>query len=265
MIKIFFIGDIVGKPGREICCELIRDYRRANGIDLVIANGENAADGVGIMPAHYHELVSGGIDCITLGDHAFRRKEIFSVFTESLSKIVRPANYPKVAPGRSSIVLSLRSGIKVGIFCCLGRVFMDPVDCPFTAANRVLEEFPEDVKVRIVDFHAEATSDKQLMGRHLDGKVSAVFGTHTHVATADEAVLPGGTAYISDVGMTGPHHSIIGRRIDRVLEKVRTFRPTHFDVATEDVRISGAVATIDETTGLATSMERVQLCSDENP
>jgi 2',3'-cyclic-nucleotide 2'-phosphodiesterase len=259
-VRILLIGDVVGKPGREICTKAIRGIRIKEQLDLVVANAENSAGGSGMTPEIYHELIAAGIDGITMGDHAFRRREIFPIL-QSERKIVRPANYPREAPGREFAVLRARNQVNVAIFTLLGRVFMPPVDCPFQAAERVLAALPPDARVVLLDFHAEATSDKQLMGRFLDGRVSAVLGTHTHVPTADEQILPGGTAFQCDVGMTGPHESILGRRIDRVMETTRTFRPTQFEVATGDVRIYGTIVDVDPATGKATGIRR--LCVDE--
>jgi len=258
-VRLLLIGDIVGKPGRQIITRALRALRSEEELDLVVANAENAAGGSGLTPAIYQELIAAGVDGITLGDHCFRRREIFTVL-QTERKIVRPANFPHQAPGHDHAILRARGGIPVAIFTCLGRVFMPPVDCPFAAADRVLAVLPADVRVILMDFHAEATSDAQLMGRHLDGRVSAVLGTHTHVPTADEQVLPGGTAFQCDVGMTGPHESILGRRIDRVLETTRTFRPTHFDVASQDVRLNGTIVDVDPQTGHATAIRR--LCVD---
>jgi 2',3'-cyclic-nucleotide 2'-phosphodiesterase len=257
-MRILLIGDIVGKPGRQICTQAIRGLRAEENLDLVVANAENAAGGSGLTPEIYHELMAAGIDGITMGDHVYRRREIFSIL-QSERKIVRPANFPSTAPGRDVAILRTRQQQSVAIFCLLGRVFMPPVDCPFQAADRVLAALPSDVRVVLLDFHAEATSDKQLMGRHLDGRASAVLGTHTHVATADERILPRGTAFQCDVGMTGPHESILGRRIDRVMETTRTFRPTHFDVATDDVRLNGSIVDVDPQTGRATGIRRVSV------
>jgi hypothetical protein len=259
-MRILFIGDIVGKPGRHICKQALRGLRAEENLDLVVANAENAAAGSGITPEIYHELMNSGIDGITLGDHAFRRREIFPVL-QTERRIVRAANYPAAAPGHDYAVLRTRQQVGVAFFTLLGRVFMPPIDCPFNAADRVLAALPADVRVILLDFHAEATSDKQLMGRHLDGRVSAVLGTHTHVATADETILPGGTAFQCDVGMTGPHESILGRRIDRVMETTRTFRPTHYEVATGDVRLNGSIVDVDPQTGHATAIRRI--CIDE--
>jgi hypothetical protein len=259
-MRILFLGDIVGKPGRLICTQAMRGLRAAENLDLVVANAENVAGGSGLTPEIYHELLACGIDGVTMGDHVYRRREIFSIL-QSDRRIVRPANYPASAPGHDFAILRTRQQVNVAIFTLVGRVFMPPVDCPFTAAERVLAALPPDVRVILLDFHAEATSDKQLMGRHLDGRVSAVLGTHTHVPTADEQILPGGTAFQCDVGMTGPHESILGRRIDRVMETTRTFRPTHFEVATGDVRLNGAIVDVDAETGRATAIRRI--CVDQ--
>ena len=255
-MRLLLIGDIVGKPGRQIVVRAVAGLRNVEKIDFVVANAENAAGGSGLTPEGYRELIDGGVDCITLGDHVYRRREIFSIL-ESEERIVKPANYPEEAPGRAYTILRSEGQVPVAVISLLGRVFMPPVDCPLQAADRVLAEIEGDVKVILVDFHAEATSDKQLMGRHLDGRVSGVLGTHTHVATADEQILPGGTAFQCDVGMTGPHSSIIGRRIDRVLETTRTFRPTHYEVASGDVRIYGSLVDFDPETGRASGIRRI--------
>ena len=260
-MRILFIGDIVGKPGRQIVCRAVERLVVEQKLDLVIANAENAAGGSGLTPAIYRELIRAGVDAITLGDHVYRRKEIYSVL-ESEPNIVKPANLPPESVGRDWAVVEARNGVRVGIACLLGRLFMKPVDSPWQAADRVLEAMPNDVRVRMIDFHAEATSDMQLMGRYLDGRATAVLGTHTHVPTADECVLPGGTAFQCDVGMTGPYESIIGRRIDRVMETTLTGLPTEFDVATGDVRLCGAIVTADPATGRATAIER--LCVRES-
>lgn len=254
-MRLLMIGDIVGRPGRKVLQRHLREIRVAERLDAVIANAENSADGSGITPSIYFDLIAAGIDCITLGDHIYRRREIYPVLREQ-PRVVRPANFPDAAPGRPWTVVPSTSGVSIAVVSLLGRVFMRPCDCPFTCAERVLSEIPAEVKVRVVDFHAEATSDKQLMGRILDGRVTAVLGTHTHVPTADEQILPGGTAFQCDVGMTGPHDSILGRRIDRVRETTLTFVPAEFEVATGDVRINGAIVTIDADTGRATAIER---------
>jgi metallophosphoesterase (TIGR00282 family) len=255
-MRILFIGDIVGKPGEKIVTRTLAGLRKRENLDLVIANAENAADGSGLAPSIYRRLIAGGVDAITLGDHIYRRSEILSVLSTA-ENIVKPANFPESAPGRRWCVVTAADGTQVAVVSLLGRVFMRPVDCPWAAADRVLAEIPADVKVRIVDFHAEATSDKQLMGRYLDGRVTAVLGTHTHVTTADEQIFPGGTAFQCDVGMTGPHASILGRRIDRVLETTLSFQPTQFEVATGDVRLCGTIVEADPSTGLATAIRRL--------
>lgn len=260
-MRVLLIGDIVGKPGRRMVMRAVGQLRQQQPLDLVIANAENAADGSGITPSIYRELIDAGIDCITMGDHIYRRKEITTVL-DSESNIVKPANFPASAPGRNWTVVHTPGGVPVGVFNLLGRVYMRPVDCPFAAADRVLDEMPEEAIVRILDFHAEATSDKQLMGRHLDGCVSAVLGTHTHVPTADEQILPGGTAFQCDVGMTGSHESIIGRRIDRVMRTTITFYPTQFQVAKGDVRLRGAIVDVDPETGRAQDIHRLTVSTE---
>lgn len=261
-MRILLIGDIVGKPGRQIVIQGLAAIRAREAVDFVIANAENADGGSGLTAAHYRALIGAGIDCITLGDHIYRRFEIASVL-ESESNIVKPANFPTAAPGRPWTVVESHDGTPVGVFGLLGRVFMKPVDCPFQAADRVLSEMPEQVKIRILDFHAEATSDMQVMGRYLDGRVSAVLGTHTHVATADEQIFPGGTGFQCDVGMTGPHESILGRRIDRVLETTITFRPTQFHVAKGDVRLNGTLVDVDPADGKAIAIRRLCITKEE--
>jgi metallophosphoesterase (TIGR00282 family) len=261
-MRILLIGDIVGRPGLRIVTQAVPLLRQRESLDVVVANAENAADGSGLSPSQYQKLVAAGVDCITLGDHIYRRSEICSVLN-SQPNIVKPANYPAAAPGRTWAMVTTASGIQVAVVSLLGRVFMRPVDCPFQAIDRVLEEIPAEVRVRVVDLHAEATSDKQLLGRYLDGRVTAVLGTHTHVTTADEQILPGGTAFQCDVGMTGPHESILGRRIDRVMETTITFQPTRFDVAEGDVRISATLVEADEATGRATAIRRICIRESE--
>ena len=260
-MRLLLIGDVVGKPGRQIICRALRGLIERERLDLVVANAENAAGGSGLTPEIYRELLAAGVDAITLGDHIYRRREINAVL-ESASNIVKPANFPPDAPGRDFMVVSARNGERVAVISLLGRVFMRPVDCPWVAVDRVLAQLPGDVKQILIDFHAEATSDKQLMGRHLDGRATAVLGTHTHVPTADEEILPGGTAFQCDVGMTGPYESILGRRIDRVMETTRTFNPTHFEVATGDVRLCGTIVESDAA-GRATGIWRLRVSGAE--
>lgn len=233
---------------------------REEQLDLVIANAENAAGGSGLNPSIYRELVRAGVDGFTLGDHVYRRREVYNVLNNE-SNIVKPANLPPESAGPTWAIVTTRSGERVGICCLLGQLFMKPVDSPWHTVDRVLAEIPSDVVVRLVDFHAEATSEMQLMGRYLDGRVSAVLGTHTHVPTADECILPGGTAFQCDVGMTGPYDSIIGRRVDRVLATTLTGMPTEFEVAMGDVRLCGTIVDVDSASGRATSVRR--LCVTE--
>ena len=261
-MRILFIGDIVGRPGVNIVLDAIPALRREQSLDLIVANAENSDGGSGLTPSIYRKLIKAGVDCITLGDHIYRKKEICDIL-DSEDNIVKPANYPDGAPGKRWAVVKSASGRKVAVFSLMGRVYMRPVDCPFTAAEKVLEEIPDDVVVRICDFHAEATSDKHLMGRFLDGRATAVLGTHTHVQTADEQIFPGGTAFICDVGMTGPHESILGRQIDRVLDATITFRPVPFTVAKDDVRINGVLFDVNPRTGKATSISRFTLTEKE--
>lgn len=264
-MRILHLGDIVGAPGRQIVRDLLPAIRKRNRIDFVIANGENCAAGAGITPENFRELRAAGVDCVTLGDHAFRRRQISSTL-ENAREILRPANFPASAPGRGWTVLTAAGGVQVAVLNLQGRIFMKPIDCPFVAADRALEEIHQQfpgIRIICVDFHAEATSDKQSLGRYLDGRVTSVLGTHTHVATADEQIFPGGTAFQCDLGMTGPHASIIGRRIDRVLHATITFVPTPFDVAEGDNRICAAQVEANPLTGLAHGIQRVCIRSAE--
>ncbi len=255
-MKILLIGDIVGKPGREAVKKLLPGLIEREELDVVLANAENAAGGSGLTPAIYKELIAAGVDGITLGDLVYRRTEILPTL-EAQTNIVRPANLPPEAIGRRWAVVTGKGGGEVGFCCVLGRLFMQPVDSPWRAVDAVLAEMPSDVRVRLVDFHSEATSEAQLMGRYLDGRVSAVLGTHTHVATADECIFPGGTAFQCDVGMTGPHESIIGRRIDRVMHATLTSLPTPFDVAAGDLRLNSTLVEVEPATGHATAIRRI--------
>ncbi|MCA9099802.1 MAG: YmdB family metallophosphoesterase [Planctomycetales bacterium] len=193
-MRLLHIGDIVGKPGRRAVTDALRGLVEEQRIDFVVANAENSAAGSGLTPANYNELIGAGVNCITLGDHIYRRREIIPLLCNA-NNIVKPANFPADAPGRTSAIVEARNGVRVGVISLLGRVFMRPVNCPWEAVDRELAGLPAEVRVVMVDFHAEATSDMQLMGRHLAGKVTSVLGTHTHVATADEQILPGGTAF----------------------------------------------------------------------
>ena len=238
-MRLFFLGDIVGSPGVELVKKALPTLRQAEGIDCVVANAENASGGSGMTPRVYRQLRQAGVDLMTMGDHIYKKQELIKVLAEDAA-ICKPANFPKEAPGRSFITTTLADGTVIGVFSLLrDETFMFcPVDCPFQAADQVLASLAGQAKIILVDVHAEATADKYLLGHHLKGRVTAVLGMHTHVPTADEQNLPGGTAYITDVGMTGPYDSILGRRIDRVLFTTRTFQPTAFDVAENDPRLA---------------------------
>ena len=255
-MKVLFIGDIVGRPGRNVTRKRLREFREANGIDCVIANGENAAGGSGITPGIAEELFNNGIDVLTSGDHIWKKREAYA-FLDKTDKVVRPLNYPPGVPGKGSTVVEI-AGVKVGVVNLIGRVFMDAVDCPFRRAREEVRELRKETPIIIVDMHAEATSEKVAMGWFLDGKVSAVLGTHTHIQTADETVRPKGTAYITDSGMTGPYDSVIGRQKELIIERFLTNLPTRFEVATGDIQMHGVVIDIDNETGNARSIERVQ-------
>ena len=216
-MRFLFLGDIVGRAGRDIVVRALPGLIRERSLDLVIANAENAAGGSGLTAGIYKDLIKAGVDGITLGDHVFRRREIIKILDEK-ENIVRPANLPDEAAGRRWALITAKNGEKVAFCCLLGQLFMKPIDSPWKMVDKILEEIPADVVIRFVDFHAEATSEMQIMGRHLDGKATAVLGTHTHVTTADEQILPGGTAFQCDVGMCGAHESIIGRKIHPVLQ-----------------------------------------------
>ena len=260
-LRLVLIGDIVGKPGMRIACAAVPWLRRAMSIDVVIANAENAADGSGLRCVDYRRLIEHGINVVTLGDHLYRKREIMGPLTNE-DNIIRPANLPERAPGRGSTVFKARDGVEIGVTNLIGRVFMKPVDCPFHAADRELAAFDPTIKIRLVDFHAEATSDKQLMGRYLDGRVSAVLGTHTHVATADEQILPLGTGFQCDVGMTGPFDSVLGRKTTAVMEATLHGVPVPFQVAVGDVRLNGTWVDINIATGSCEAIGRINVKED---
>ncbi len=257
-MRILCIGDVVGRPGREAVGRLVGMLRQDSGAECVVVNAENAAGGSGITTRITRDLFAAGADVITLGDHAWKQRDVFEAFGE-FSTLIRPANFPSEAPGRGACLVELEGGLQVGVINLVGRVFMDPAECPFRAADAAIAELGRKTHVIVVDMHAEATSEKVAMGRYLDGRVSVVFGTHTHVVTADETILGGGTAYITDVGMTGPHDSVLGREVKPVLKKLTTGVPARFEVATGDVRLSGIVVTVDEHTGRATEIRRIQV------
>ena len=256
-MRVLCIGDVVGGVGRRGMYEVLPGLVERLDVDLVIANGENASGGVGLTPRDAREMLKHGVHVITSGNHVWKSKKLLPLL-DGEPRILRPLNYPPGTPGHGVGVFDAPSGHKVGVINLQGRAFMEPVPCPFRAAEHAVEQLREQTPIIIVDFHAEATSEKRAMGWFLDGKVSALFGTHTHVATADEEVLLAGTGYITDIGMTGPHRSVIGARTEQILERFLTLRPTHFGVATEDVRLCGALFDIDPETGRARAVERVK-------
>lgn len=250
-MRILLVGDIVGSPGRRIFGEVVKHLRAENSVNLVVANAENAAAGNGITLALAEELFKAGADIITLGDHAWGQKG-FEAVIGSEKRLLRPINYPPGVAGQGTIVLPGTYG-PVAVVSLLGRVFMGPMDCPFRAMDAVLKTLPRNVPI-IVDFHAEATSEKIAMGHYLDGKVTAVVGTHTHVQTNDAMILPGGTAYMTDLGMTGPYHSVIGREIAPVLKKMTTGVAARFEVAGGPCVLEGAILEIERESGKARSI-----------
>jgi len=254
-MKILVIGDIVGRPGREAIKELLPKLKQKYHLDLVIANGENVAGGSGITPKLAKELFNIGINIITSGDHIWKRKEIFP-FLETEKNLLRPANYPLSAPGRGTTTVE-KNSVRIGVINLEGRIFMEGIRSPFEVAEEEISKLTKDTKIIIVDFHAEATSEKICLGWYLDGKVSAVLGTHTHIQTADENILPNGTAYITDLGMTGPYDSVIGREKKNVLQRFIMQVPTRFEVAKGDVHLCGAILEIDTKTGKSISIMRV--------
>lgn len=254
-IVVVVIGDIIGEPGRKALFLSLSQIIKSKKADFVIANGENAAGGFGITGKIAGKLYSYGVDCITSGNHIWRNKEIFKIIKED-QKLLRPANYPSGTPGRGWTIIE-KNGLKLGVLNLLGRVFMEPLESPFKTARKEVANIKKETKNIIVDFHGEATSEKAAMGWYLDGMVSAVIGTHTHVQTADECILPGGTAYITDVGMTGPFDSIIGMKKENAIRKFVTLLPSKFTVAENDIRINGAAVYIDMETGKSKMIERI--------
>jgi len=256
-MRFLFIGDVVGPPGLAAMAALVPKLRESERLDFVVANGENGTDGSGLNPRDYRALRAAGVDAVTLGDHVYKKFALADVLARPGEPACKPANYPTEAAGKDFVLIDV-GGVPVAVFCLLGRTYMRPVDCPFAAADRVLNSIGDRAKVIVVDVHDEATADKYLLAHYLDGRVTAALGTHTHVQTADEQILSGGTAFISDAGMCGPYAGVLGRRLDRVLRTARTFEPTAFDVATGDVRLAGVVVVCDPATGKASGMERRQ-------
>lgn len=257
-LRILFIGDIVGRPGRQAISGLLSNIRRAHKVDLVIANAENASGGFGATPQVVGELLDNGIDLLTSGNHIWDKKEIIPCFDEE-RRLLRPANYPTGNPGAGSIVVNTPTGDKVGVLNILGRVFLSNVDCPFKTARKEIGRLMMETNIILVDIHAEATSEKVAMGWFLDGEVSAVVGTHTHVQTADERILPQGTAYITDVGMTGSVNSVIGMKREIVIERFLTQRPQRFKVAKGNVQLNAVIIDIDSETGKSSGIKRLRV------
>lgn len=254
-MRILAIGDIIGRPGRSAVARMLPGLRRTLGADLVIANGENAAGGIGLTPGTADELLLAGVDVITSGNHIWAHQEIIP-YLEGEAPVLRPLNYPAGVPGRGCLVAG-DAGNAVLVVSLIGRTFMDAYDSPFQAMDRLLERPEKRPPVVIVDFHAEATSEKVAMGRYLDGRVSAVLGTHTHVGTIDARVLPQGTAYVTDIGMAGPTDSIIGDNADSVLERFLTMLPHRFSIGKGQVVVNAVLVEVDAATGRALSIERI--------
>jgi hypothetical protein len=258
-LRILCLGDIVGRPGRQIVHQKLPGVVRERQVDLVVANAENIAGGSGITRNLFDKIRAYGVDVVTLGDHIYKKSDIVQTLQTS-ERIVRPANLSREAAGRPFTIVQTNKGVSVGVFSLLGRIYMNlPANDPFAAADWVLEQIPESVKVCVCDMHAEATSEKVAMGHWLDGRCSLIVGTHTHIPTADARILPGGSAYLTDLGMCGPYDSVLGRRKDRVIKHMTTNMPFPFEVATGDVRLCGALAEIDEQTGRALSIERIDV------
>lgn len=254
-LDILFIGDIVGRPGREAVGQFLGGLKGHGLPDLIIANGENAAGGFGITEPIYQELRDHGVDVVTMGNHTWDKNEIFG-FIQDAERLIRPVNYPEGTPGRGWVLLEIKK-IKVAVVNVMGRAFMPPVDCPFRIMDQTLAAIGSAASVIVVDIHAEATAEKIALARHLDGRVTACIGTHTHVQTADEAILAGGCAYLSDAGMTGPSDAVIGMRTDLAIRKMRTALPTKLEVATGPTQFNAVRLRIDGLSGKALAIERL--------
>jgi len=259
-VNLLFIGDIFASPGRRIVADHLEDIVATNSIDLVVANGENAAGGFGITPAIAEDLFALGIDVITTGNHVWDKREVYDYLGRQ-PRLIRPANYPK-APGGGVVTICSRSGIPCAVINLQGRTYMPPTDCPFRTADDILNRLDPAVKVRFVDFHAEVTSEKIAMGWYLDGRVSAVVGTHTHVPTADTRILPGGTAYQTDCGMTGPYRSVIGVETDLIIQRFLTSLPVRMESARAGAELHAVIIDVDEATGHARAVRRHAIDGD---
>ncbi|MCE5185967.1 MAG: TIGR00282 family metallophosphoesterase [Planctomycetaceae bacterium] len=263
-VKVFCIGDIVGRPGRRILAEQLHAFIREQTIDCVIANAENSAGGSGMTQQIYEKLCRYGVNLVTLGDHCFRKKEIIPVL-ENQSNIVRPANLSPYAAGKDYAIFTTSKGVTVAVVTLIGRIFMKPADCPYARIDSLLSKLRSEADLVFVEVHAEATSEKMALGRYLDGRVSCVFGSHTHVMTADEQIFAGGTAYITDIGMTGPMDSVLGRSSESVIRAFRTQMPYPFEIASGDVKIHGILVTVDSHTKKAEFIERIVLSETTPP
>jgi len=260
-LNILCIGDIVGRPGRRILAEKLTSLVKELNIDCVIANAENAAGGSGLTPQIYTKILRHGVNLITLGDHTYRKKEIIPTL-ETADNIARPANFSEHAAGKGFALYKTSKGPVVGVVSLIGRVFMRPADCPYNTVDKILPQIQREADIIFVDFHAEATSEKIAMGYHLDGRVSCVFGTHTHVVTADEKILAKGTAYITDIGMTGAADSVLGRGTESVLKSFRTQMPFPFEIATDDVQMNAIIVSVDSNNKKAERIERIRVDAD---
>lgn len=261
-MRILFIGDVVGSPGRDMVKENLTKLQRKYHVNFTIINGENAASGKGINEAIYKGFIEQGANVVTLGNHAWDKRDIFE-FIDDAKHLVRPANFPSGTPGNGYVIKNV-NGVSVGVINLQGRTFLPPIDCPFTKVDEILEVLKKKASIIFVDFHAEATSEKQAMGWYLNGKVSAVVGTHTHVQTSDNRILPDGTAYITDVGMTGPYDGILGVNREPVIKRFLTSLPVRFDVANGRTQLNGVIIDVNEKTGKASSIERIVI-NDESP
>jgi len=259
-MHILFIGDIFAAPGRRIVADHLRDICETNSIDLAIANVENAAGGFGITPAIAEELLALGLDVLTSGNHIWDKRELYDYFARQ-PRLLRPANYPE-GPGSGAITVAARNGVDCAVFNLQGRTYMPVTDCPFRKADALLKELDPAIQVKFVDFHAEVTSEKIAMGWYLDGRVSAVVGTHTHVPTADTRILPGGTAYQTDCGMTGPYDSVIGVDKDVIIQRFLTGLPVRMEAARLGPELHAVIVDVDEATGKARSVRRHAICGD---
>jgi len=260
-MHILFIGDIFASPGRHIVADHLQDIKQTNHIDLATTNAENAAGGFGVTPSIAEELFAMGLDVLTSGNHIWDKKEIFDYLPRQ-PKLLRPANYPDGTPGHGVVVARSRQGIPCAVVSLQGRTYMPDTDCPFRKADQILRELDPSVKVRFVDFHAEVTSEKMAMGWYLDGRVSAIVGTHTHLPTADTRILPGGTAYQTDVGMTGPYDSVIGVKKELILQRFLTALPVRMEAAKGSPELHSVIVEVDDNTGKAISMRRHTLRGD---